>query len=409
MNSFKPLLKNRQFVNLWISQFVSQIAVHTLNFLVILIIFQETGSTIATSLVWLAFIVPAITFAPVASAIVDYYDKRKIMMISNISQAIIVFLYGLIQSRFVYISYGVVLLYSFLNQFYIPAEISTMPQLVNKKRLAQANGLFMGTYQLALVTGFGLAGIVGDLIGFETAFIFAASLLLLAFIAVFRLPPLPSKLKTEKDIKKNIEIFFNGIIEGFNFIRSKHIIYIPFAAIISLQVLLSIVIVSMPSIAVSVLKVNPNYSGILMSGPAGLGAIIGIVLVSKFTDHGVAKRKMIELALYGLIFALWPLIVIVPYLQSPARFIVAFPLFMLLGISFISIFITSQTILQTNTPSKLLGRVFGNAWFFTTVATVFPMMFSATIVEILGPRTMFAFLSLLILLVLIYYKKKIYL
>jgi DHA3 family macrolide efflux protein-like MFS transporter len=407
MRTFKPLFRNKKFVRLWISQFVSQIAVNTLNFLVILIIFKETGSTIATSLVWLAFIVPAITIAPIASAMVDYYDKRKIMVIANLAQAGVVFGYGLIQNRFVFMSYGVVLLYSFFNQFYIPAEVSTLSLIVKKKYLSHANSLFLATYQLGLVIGFGLAGVVGDLIGFDTAFIFASLLLFIAFVATYLLPPIPSKLKTEPDFLKNIELFYNGIVEGFDFIRKQRNIYLPFAAIIGMQVLLSIVVISMPAIAISMLKVNPNYSGIIMAGPAGGGAVIGAILISRMLEAGWSKRRIVEIGLYGLNLTIWPLILLVPYLPDTIRILVAVFLFLLIGMSFIAIYITSQTMLQTNTPPRFLGRVFGNAWFFTTVATVFPMMFSATVTEITGPRTMFGLLSIGILGGLYYYNKHV--
>ena len=53
-------LKNKHFLLLWSSQFLSQVAVNVMTFLLILKTFSETGSTIASSMVWVVFILPAI-------------------------------------------------------------------------------------------------------------------------------------------------------------------------------------------------------------------------------------------------------------------------------------------------------------------------------------------------------------
>ena len=60
MEDFKPLIKNTKFVHLWTSQILSQLTINIMNFLLLIRLFEHTGSTIATSLLWAAYALPAI-------------------------------------------------------------------------------------------------------------------------------------------------------------------------------------------------------------------------------------------------------------------------------------------------------------------------------------------------------------
>ena len=63
------------------------------------------------------------------------------------------------------------------------------------------------------------------------------------------------------------------------------------------------------------------------------------------------------------------------------------------GLAFVGVAIPSQTYLQEFTPYKLRGRVFGNFWFLTIIASVIPVIFSGTITEVFGVRFFLFILS----------------
>lgn len=408
MNYFKIILRNKRFRYLWISQFLSQIAIHTLNFLVILKIYQVTGSSIATSMVWLVFILPAILLGPIAAAFVDMVDKKKILMVTNAAQAIIILAYALVHMRVVYLSYGVVLLYSMFNQFYVPAEVASLPSLVKEKYLPQANGFFLATYQIGLVIGFGLSGLLGELLGFTTAFLIAAGLLGMAFLSVSRLPSLKggiTKAWSVNSWRARINNFIIEIIGGIKFIGRSKDIYLPFIAISGLQVSLAVSLVLLPDIARNVLAINPNYAGLIVVAPCGIGGALGIIIVSKLLSEKFGKKKIAKWSLRTVTLELWMMVLFIKLIPLPYRLVVAGAMFMFLGASFIGIFIPAQTHLQVSTPKRMMARVFGNNWFMTTVLTVFPMMFSATITEIMGPRVLFGMVGVGLLVMLGFYDK----
>jgi DHA3 family macrolide efflux protein-like MFS transporter len=377
MKDFKRVLKNKYFWALWVSQFLSQVAIHTLNFLVILRIFDYTGSTIATSLVWVAFVLPAILIGPVAATYVDFVDKKRVLLVTNLAQGGIIFLYSLASTNMIYLSYVVVLLYSIFNQFYIPAELSSLPFLVEKKNLPQANGLFLLTYQLALVVGFGLAGVVGDLMGFRAAFGVAGGVMMVAFASVSFLPKMRlAEGERAFGFSKTAE-FFDEIMEGFVFIKERREVLLPFLAIVGLQVLLPVLVVNLPIISRDILRINPHYSGVAVTTPAGAGAALGILIVSKSLVKK-RKKRVIKNALSVMVLSFWCAMLIVPMLPMPYKILISTLLFVLMGIGYIGIYIPAQTLLQVSTPKKMMARVFGNSWFITSAATILPMLFSAS-------------------------------
>ncbi len=77
-----------------------------------------------------------------------------------------------------------------------------------------------------------------------------------------------------------------------------------------------------------------------------------------------------------------------------------------IGLGFVGINIPTLTYLQEATPKDLRGRVFGNLWFFTTIATIFPVIFSGVFVEFFGLRSLLTILALSAILILIYSIKK---
>ena len=105
------VLTNKNFLLLWSSQFLSQVAVNVMTFLLILKTYGETGSTIASSLVWVVFILPALLMAPFSAAYVDTVDRRKVLMVSNFAQGFLILSYAFVHNSFFYLSYGVVLGY----------------------------------------------------------------------------------------------------------------------------------------------------------------------------------------------------------------------------------------------------------------------------------------------------------
>jgi MFS transporter, DHA3 family, macrolide efflux protein len=392
MKEYKDLVKNNDFMRLWISQFFSQIAVQTMNFLIIIKVFESTGSTIASSFVWIIFIIPAILIGPFAAAYVDFTDRKRVLANTNLAQMIVILVYALSHEEFLYLSYGVVFLYSLFNQFYVPAEISSLPLLVSEKKLPFANSLFLISYQVAMFVGFGLTGFITSLFGFRVAFFATGALMFIAYLSVAGLPNMRIREKKLTSFEHELGDFFGKIVEGYLFIKNNTKVLISFLTLVAMQVGLAIATVNLPLFTTDVLGISAKLSGMVII-PAGIGAAIGVITSAKRLSEAKNRELVVKTALVFIAIVLWTLALPTPLIPFPYRYIVVFFLAALLGGAYIGVHIPTQTTMQVETPHALMARVFGNIWFITTIATVFPLVFSATISEVFGSRTLFTLLG----------------
>ncbi len=405
MKDFKPLLKNSKFIRLWSSQILSQLTINIMIYLLLMRLYEQTGSAIATSFLWVAYALPAIVIGPIAAASADLFDRKKMLVIANLMQSLAIFIYAFLHETNFFLLYGIAVVYSFFNQFYVPAEAASMPSLVKKKLLPQANALFFLTQQVALIVGFGLAGLFSYTLGFHNSLYLCSFLLLLAFISVSFLPAMKTRHKMPKNFEKAIYKFFSRMIEGYKFIKENRSILVPFMLMMGLSISLSVIVVSMPAIAEDIFKISANSSGVMIAVPAGIGAAIGTILVTRMLNKGWRKKRAIETSLKIMATMLFIFTFILPEITSVFRIVLGVACIMLIGVSFVGILIPSQTFLQEKTPGGLRGRVFGNYWFLVTVATVFPVIFSGAISEIFGIRLLFFFLTASVISALLFSRK----
>lgn len=395
ISDFTNIIKNRYFVFLWISQMLSQITIQSMNFLLLTLLFAKTRSSIATSLLWVAYTLPAILIGPFASAVVDMVSKKKALMVANILQAVVIIAYALIYKVSIFFVFGAVFVYSLLNQFYVPAESSSVPTLVPAKNLPQANSLFFLTQQASTIIGFGVAGIIAQTFGFHISLYIFAALLILAFISTSFLPKIEAKESIPEQFEQAIIAFFKRILEGYRYIKSKKNIIAPYIVLLTMNAAVAVLVVNIPRIASEILHVDYTSSGVMVMVPAATGAIIGSLFINKLIRKGWRKKKMIEffLTIIGIAFLL--LTTLVPYLNQLPKIILGMFSSLLIGMAGIGIVIPTQTFLQEVTPEDMRARVFGNFWFLSTVVTVLPVIFSGTVAELFGIRILLFLMSMI--------------
>ncbi|HLE48676.1 MAG TPA: MFS transporter [Patescibacteria group bacterium] len=386
MSEITRLLTKTKFKYLWMSQIFSQVAINMMNFLILIRLFNHTGSTLAVSFLWISYALPTILVGPIASAMVDIVDKRKVLILTNLGQFLVIAFSSFIVRNNVFLLYGVTFFYSLLNQFYGPSESAMVPKLVDKSQLPNANSLFFITQQLSLILGFAVAGIINGLFGFNISLMLCGSLLFFATISVLFIPDEKNKDVGRESFENSFIQFFKTLFEGYSYLKNKKFIYIPFFLLLGIQACFAVVIVCVPIIARDILKVDTNLSGVLLVVPAGIGAVIGAAYFPKFLKIGWRKRNLIEIGsmTLGILFTVYSLFL--GYLPPMIRIIVSFIMIMFVGVFFIALIIPTQTFLQEVTPEGLRGRIFGNMWFLITITQVLPIVFSGALVELFGVR-----------------------
>ncbi|MGZ8528787.1 MAG: MFS transporter, partial [Candidatus Limnocylindrales bacterium] len=87
-NGVLAVLKNRNFLLLWLAQAATQIGGNMVVYGLTVLVYSGTRSNSAVSLLLLTFLAPAVFFSAVAGVYVDRLDRRLILIVTNLLRAI---------------------------------------------------------------------------------------------------------------------------------------------------------------------------------------------------------------------------------------------------------------------------------------------------------------------------------
>jgi MFS family permease len=291
--------------------------------------------------------------------------------------------------------YTILFLYSILNQFYLPAEAATLPGVCHKKLLVAANSIFLFTVYGALIVGFGLAGPLIKLVGYQMPFVLGSLMLIFAALSVWLLPERTfSKAKARAKLANSQE-FFKKLKEGYQFIQTNPPVLFPLLLLVFCQIIITMLAVLSPAAVVKILGtalINVSETFII---PVGVGAMVGMITTVRLLQK-TRKRYLITTGLFLASLVLFCLVLIIPHFAYPAKIVAQISLGFLIGLAFSIFTIPTQTLLQEKTPVGLRGRVFGVLGFLITLSSVVPVLFAATIGEVLGEIWMILILAIII-------------
>jgi MFS transporter, DHA3 family, macrolide efflux protein len=158
----------RDFLLIWFGQLVSGVGSRLTSFALGLWVYQTTGSTTRFALVFVAMAVPTLLLLPFAGALVDRWDRRRIMIVCECVSALaiggmaLLAVFGELQLWHVYLGVGIT---AMTNTFLQPAYAASVPLLADREQLTRVNGLIQTGQGVALVGGPVLAGILMSLMG----------------------------------------------------------------------------------------------------------------------------------------------------------------------------------------------------------------------------------------------------
>jgi len=135
-------LKN--FFILWASQAVSSLGTSMTNYALLIWVYDQGGSASAVTTLSLCAYLPTILFRFVAGAIADRWDKKRIMLLSDLCAAagsLSVLVLFRIDLLAVWHLYLIKFLLSFMSAFQTPASQVAVSLLVPKEHYARVGGL----------------------------------------------------------------------------------------------------------------------------------------------------------------------------------------------------------------------------------------------------------------------------
>jgi len=153
------VLSIRPFRRLWIALSLSSLG-DWLSILALIVLAPSLTSggalakTSAVGGVWVARLLPALLFGPLAGALADRLDRRMMMIVGDVIRGLL-FLSIPLFPNLTWI-YAAMFLASIASQFWNPATAASIPNLVPKDKLERAN-------QLSLLTTYGTAPLAAGL------------------------------------------------------------------------------------------------------------------------------------------------------------------------------------------------------------------------------------------------------
>lgn len=146
------VLQNPAFRRLWSGQVVSGIGDWLVIGLLIPWVGQlSNGSSFAVAGIMIAKIIPSLVYGSVLGAIVDRFDRRKLMIVCDLTQMVLAL--TLFFTNTLWVIYLVVLLLETMGLMFYPAKNALIPKLVEERDLATANGLSYTTQQASMLVG----------------------------------------------------------------------------------------------------------------------------------------------------------------------------------------------------------------------------------------------------------------
>ncbi len=180
---YKTLLSRPPFLFFWLSQIVSTLGVHLYHMGAIVVVFQQSGSSLQATGVLVARTLPRILLGPLAGALVDRYPRRQVLATIELGRAGLALLSLLLAATgdsTVWTVYALVAGLAVTEAFAQPAQLSLLPALADPPELVHANSLFNSTTYGAMALSYALGGILILALGMTHIVLVALALFVLA-------------------------------------------------------------------------------------------------------------------------------------------------------------------------------------------------------------------------------------
>jgi MFS family permease len=334
--------RHRGFLFYWLARLASNFAVNIVSVSVGWQVYDLTHNPLDLGIIGLVQFLPALLLVLVTGAVSDRYNRRLIMAICLVGEALCMLallIFTLSGSHTVSIVFAILLCFGIVRAFIGPAISSLAPNLVPPKDLANAIALNSSAWQIATIVGpvgggllYGVAPIAPYLVGL---------LIMIGGSVMVLLIPNPRQItSTEK-------ASWQTVIAGFHYVWNEKIVL----GAISLDlfaVLLGGANALLPIYARDILVVGPWGLGLLRAAPAfGAIAVAGYLAFRPIRDHA-GLVLFVGVTLFGLFTLVFGL--------STSVWLSVVALALMGASDMVSVYIR-ETLIQLWTPDAVRGRV----------------------------------------------------
>ena len=374
---FELLLTNSNFRWLWAGQVVSLLGDWFNIIASATLVARLTGSGLAIGVLFTIRMLAPFLVAPIAGICADRYNRKHLLIISDIARALIAFGFLFVKDAGdIWLLYILTTFLFGISGFFSPARSAILPDITSPNELGTANALSATSWSVMLAFGAALGGFTAGVFGVHTAFIidgltFTVSAVLLLQI---KLP--------------NLTISNTELQSGSKWTTLRYMLRHPDILFISLHKA-AIALLLSSGFQVAQVKIAKTHFVIGIDGAislglmfcmGGIGSGIGPIAARYWTgDRDRPLRRSISL---GYLIGSIGLAITAPLRSLPVVLVGGFVRSVGGGIAWV---FSTQLLLQ-HAPNEIRGRIFGTEFALFTLMGAVATAIVGALLDMFGVR-----------------------
>jgi MFS family permease len=383
------IFRKRDFSLMWLAQLVSTIGSSLTDLAAGILVFRLTGSALNVGLVLIVAALPTLFVGLFAGVFVDRFDRKRILLLSDLLRAGIVLLIPLSfdalgQDAGMWAMYGLLFLSATVRQFFDPAWESVLPEIASEAELSKANSFLAISSFGSTAVGFALAGFLAS-VDLHLPFYIDSATFVLSFVLVLlvRVP----KMKPA-DESTSVGVVVENLKSGASYLWKTPILRSSLLLTIPILMSFGFWNVLLLPMAINVLGATEFEYGI-QEGLTSVGFVAGALFMARFGDRLPEGTWIVGgfilMGLFGIGYGLSPdiqvamvMVTLTGFLNSPSA-------------------VSRRMLLQKNIPREMRGRVFSANFVIRDVVLLIGMA-GAGLADIFPVRDLIVIASSVVLL-----------
>ncbi|HEX3045434.1 MAG TPA: MFS transporter [Bacillota bacterium] len=385
-NQIFVALKHRNFRLFWTGQWISLIGTWMQNVAQSWLVLELTKSAFWLGMVNAVQFLPILFFSLYAGIIIDHFPKKRILILTQTMMMFLAVILAVDTYLHTVVLWHVLIIGGFLglsNTLDMPARQAFLVELVDSGDLRNAIILNSAIFNAARVIGPSIAGIVIAQVGIGSCFLLNAISFVPVIIGILMIK-LPNLSSNSKDLMKEREprpeeLQNPGVMaeikDGLRFVAKTPVILAAVILMAILNIFTFNFNVLIPLYAKNVFHGDAQLFGFLMTA-IGAGALLGTLFLAA-NSKKAPRAGMVSIAAVAIcIFEL---------LVTPIKnYLIAYLILFMVGISVITYSTTSNTLIQTQTPNYIRGRVMSIYTLVFAGLSPFGSLFSGWVANLWG-------------------------
>lgn len=307
-------------------------------------VYKLTGSSLDVGLVSLATLGPVLVGSLLGGSVVDAFDRRRLLIAVSVAMAAVSVGLAINASArpALWPLFACPALGAGLSTFEESALTTVIPNLVRRSEVPAANAMFQAIFQLGLVVGPAVAGLLLAGAGVRLVYWTDAATFVVAMLAALFISP-------QRPVGGGRRPGLGSVLEGVRFVRGRQAIQGAFLIDIGANAF-GLPKALFPALAATVFGGGTTTLGLLYAAP-GAGALVG-ALTTGWVGHVRHQGRAVAVAVivWGLAIACFGLTRSLP---------VALVLLAVAGWADVISAVFRGAILQLSVPDELRGRLTG--------------------------------------------------